>query len=215
MSVVVDKNNILQVIDLLNLQHPNAKCELDYTTPFELLIAVILSAQCTDKRVNIVTKKLFAEYNTPWKIMDMPQELLEKLIFSCGFYRNKAINIIKASKDICLKYNGNVPSDLLQLQTLAGVGRKTANVICAEAFSQDAIAVDTHLLRISERLGIDKSRNPLKVEKSLMSIIPKHLWSKSHHLFIFHGRYICGASKCKCDECLIKKFCEYYEIIGG
>ena len=206
----IDKSNVFEVLNSLTIQHPNAKCELDYTTNFELLIAVMLSAQCTDKRVNIVTKVLFNKYNTPQQFCEISQEELEKLIFSCGFYHNKAKNIISASKDICLRFNGVVPNNLKDLQSLAGVGKKTANVVFAEGFGGQAIAVDTHLLRVSDRLGIDNSKNPLKVEKTLNDLIPKSMWSKSHHLFIFHGRYICLARNPKCEECKIKDYCNFY-----
>lgn len=206
----VDSQSINEILQLLQLQHPNASCELNYTSNFELLVAVILSAQCTDKRVNKVTAKLFKLYNTPQQLACLEQTELEKLIFECGFYHNKAKNLIAMSCDIVDKFGGSVPNDFLALQTLDGVGRKTANVMMAEAFGGQAIAVDTHVGRVANRLGIAKSDNPLIVEKALMKIIPYDLWSKTHHLLIFHGRYICKSRKPDCQNCLVKEFCKMY-----
>lgn len=190
--------------------HPNARCELDFSTPFELLVAVILSAQCTDKRVNMITKDLFRSLNTPKQFAEVPQEKLEKMIHSCGFYHNKAKNIIGCSKAILERFGGQVPQTVDELVTLDGVGRKTANVVVSVAFGGQAIAVDTHVFRVANRIGLANAKTPDEVEQQLMSAIPKDSWSKSHHLLIFHGRYVCNARKPKCDECAVRDYCDYY-----
>lgn len=204
------KEEIDDILEKLEIMHPDAVCELNYTTPFELLVAVILSAQCTDKRVNIVTEKLFRQYNTPEQFASLDESELEPLIFSCGFYRNKAKNIISASRDILARFGGEVPRDIKSLMTLSGVGKKTANVVYAVAFGGDAIAVDTHVLRLSNRIGFCDAKDPLKVEEKLMSIIPKDKWSHAHHLLIHHGRYTCHSRMPDCANCLISEYCQYY-----
>lgn len=203
------KQEVRQLIEALREEHPNAVCELNFNSTFELLVAVILSAQCTDKRVNIVTEKLFKKYNTPAQFATMDIQELEKMIYSCGFYHNKAKNIISCAKDIVDRFDGVVPNEIDQLVTLAGVGRKTANVVYAVGFGGQAIAVDTHVLRVSNRLGLASSTNPLVVEKFLMKVIPKENWSEFHHLLIHHGRYTCSSQRPKCDECKIQKYCNY------
>lgn len=201
---------IEDILDKLEQMHPNAECELEYGSAFELLIAVILSAQCTDRRVNQVSRKLFAVYNTPRQFADLTEEQLAPYIYSCGFYRNKARNIISASQDIVVKFNGEVPSTIEELMTLAGVGKKTANVVYSVAFGGDAIAVDTHVLRLANRIGFCDGDDPLKVEKALMEIIPKDKWSHAHHLLIHHGRYTCSSRAPKCKECRICDYCRFY-----
>ncbi len=181
---------------------------LNFTSPFELLIAVVLSAQCTDERVNKVTERLFKEYNTPEKMLSLTQEQLEKYIFSCGLYHSKAEHILSLSKDLIQKFNGQVPQTLEELRSLAGVGRKTANVVYSVAFNGDAIAVDTHVFRVSNRIGLVKADNPLKTEKGLMKILDKNLWSKMHHYLIYLGRSFCKAGKPDCENCPIKNECE-------
>ena len=203
-----------ELIALLRQEHPNAVCELNFNTTFELLVAVILSAQCTDKRVNVVTEQLFKEYDTPQQFANMDVKELEKRIYSCGFYHNKAKNLISCSRDIVDRFGGVVPSQIQDLVTLAGVGRKTANVVYAVGFGGQAIAVDTHVLRLSNRLGLARSTNPLIVEKSLMEAIPRENWSEFHHLLIHHGRYICSSQRPKCEECTIKKYCKYIKEKG-
>jgi endonuclease-3 len=197
------------IIDRLESAYPTAKCELNYSTVFELLVAVILSAQCTDKRVNEVTKTLFSVANTPEQFSKMEQESLEKLIFSCGFYRNKAKNIISASKAIVEDYNGEVPEDFSALLSLPGVGRKTANVMSAEAFNKQAIAVDTHVFRTANRLGLAKAKTPYDVEKKLREEIPSDKYTRMHHLLIFHGRYTCKSQNPDCKNCSLYEYCEY------
>lgn len=201
----MDAKQIEKELDIL---FPNPKCELDYQSNYQLLVAVILSAQCTDKRVNIVTKDLFAEYGTPEKMVALSQEELESKIHSCGFYRNKAKNILSMSKDLIEKFDGQVPDNLAQLQTLAGVGRKTANVVFAEAFKGDAIAVDTHVLRVSNRLGFIKSQTPIECERALMDKFDKKSWSKLHLQLVHFGRYICKAQKPDCINCPFKAICK-------
>ena len=191
--------------------YKGAKPALKFRTPYELLVAVILSAQCTDARVNIVTEKLFANYSTPKAMCTLTQEELEKYIFSCGFYRMKAELILSASKDILEKFDGEVPKTVEQLQTLAGVGKKTANVVYSVAFGGDAIAVDTHVFRVSNRLGLAKGKTPEKVEEGLQKAIPKKDWSKAHHWLIYHGRLVCHSQKPDCEQCTLKEYCDYYQ----
>ncbi len=192
--------------------YPDAKPALLYNTPYELLVAVILSAQCTDERVNKVTAVLFKEHNTPEKMLKLTQEELEKYIFSCGFYHNKAAHILAASRDILEKFGGEVPSTLDGLKTLAGVGQKTANVVFSVAFGGDAIAVDTHVFRVSNRLGIAEGKTPAKVEEGLRAAIPQELWSKAHHYLIWHGRKVCHSQRPDCGNCTLKDFCKYYVL---
>ncbi len=190
--------------------YPEAAPALKYRTPYELLVAVILSAQCTDERVNKVTAELFKKHNTPRTMLELTQEELEKYIFSCGFYRNKAAHILSASRDIMERYGGEVPKEHAELKTLAGVGQKTANVVYSVAFGGDAIAVDTHVFRVSNRLGLAHGNTPEKVEKDLNAAIPKELWSKAHHYLIYHGRRVCHSQKPDCKNCTLKEWCEYY-----
>ena len=199
-----------EILTLLERMYPDAAPALKFRSPYELLVAVILSAQCTDERVNKVTDVLFAQYNTPEKMLALSQEELEKYIYSCGFYHNKAKHILSASRDILEKYHGEVPATLEELRTLAGVGRKTANVVYAVAFHGDAIAVDTHVFRVANRLGLAKGNTPEKVEEGLCAVIPKHLWSKAHHWLIFHGRRVCHSQRPDCEHCPLAPLCEYY-----
>ena len=184
------------------------KPALKFSSAYELLIAVVLSAQCTDERVNKVTERLFKEHNTPQKMLSLTQEQLEKFIFSCGLYHSKAEHILSLSKDLMEKFNGQVPTTLEELRSLAGVGRKTANVVYSVAFNGDAIAVDTHVFRVSNRIGLTKADNPLNTEKGLMKILEKNLWSKMHHYLIYLGRSFCKAGKPDCQNCPIKEKCE-------
>ena len=183
------------------------KPALEFSTPYELLIAVILSAQCTDERVNKITRKLFENYNTPEKMVALSNSELEKYIFSCGLYKSKAEHILSASRDILEKFDGQVPNDLESLRTLAGVGRKTANVVYSVAFKGDAIAVDTHVFRVSNRIGLANAKNVLQTERALMNILNKSDWSRAHHYLIYLGRSFCKASKPDCANCPINEFC--------
>lgn len=194
--------------ELENL-YRGAKPALHYNTPYELLVAVILSAQCTDERVNKVTAVLFENYSTPQSMVTLSQAELEKYIFSCGFYRMKAEHILSASRDILEKFNGEVPDTVEKLMTLAGVGKKTANVVYSVAFGGDAIAVDTHVFRVSNRLGLAKGDTPLAVEAGLNKAIPKKDWSQAHHWLIWHGRRVCHSQKPNCNGCTLKAYCDY------
>ena len=183
------------------------KPALNFSTPYELLIAVILSAQCTDERVNKITAELFKEYNTPEKMLTLSQEGLEKYIFSCGLYKSKAEHILSASKDIMEKFGGQVPNNIDDLRTLSGVGRKTANVVFSVAFKGAAIAVDTHVFRVSNRIGLVNANNVLATEKGLMKILDKSDWSRAHHYLIYLGRSFCKAQKPTCENCPINGLC--------
>lgn len=203
----MDQQQVKSILDQLELDCPEAKPALHFGTPFELLVAVILSAQCTDKRVNEVTKELFQVANTPEQFAVMDQEELEKRIYTCGFYHNKAKHIIEASRSIVEEFGGKVPDTLEDLQRLAGVGRKTANVVYAVAFHGDAIAVDTHVFRVSNRIGLATAKDVLHTELQLMENIPKERWSVSHHLLIYHGRNVCKSQRPNCAGCHISQWC--------
>ena len=183
------------------------KPALNFSTSYELLIAVILSAQCTDERVNKITAELFKKYNTPQKMLTLSQEELEKYIFSCGLYKSKAEHILSASKDIVEKFGGEVPNNIDDLRTLSGVGRKTANVVYSVAFKGAAIAVDTHVFRVSNRIGLVNAKNVLATEKGLMKILDRSDWSRAHHYLIYLGRSFCKAQKPTCENCPINGLC--------
>ena len=206
----MDNTKVKSVLDELARLYPDAVPALKFNSAYELLVAVILSAQCTDERVNKVTAVLFEKHNTPEKMITLTQEELEKFIFSCGFYRNKAAHILSASRDILDKFGGEVPSTLEEMRTLAGVGQKTANVVYSVWFGGDAIAVDTHVFRVSNRLGISEGKTPAKVEEGLRAVIPKELWSKAHHYLIYHGRRVCHSQKPDCTSCTLKEFYKFY-----
>lgn len=200
-----------KILNELASLYPDAQPALKFNSPYELLVAVILSAQCTDERVNKVTEVLFKEHNTPEKMLTLTQEKLEKYIFSCGFYHNKAAHILSASRDILDKFGGTVPDTLEKLKTLAGVGQKTANVVYAVAFGGDAIAVDTHVFRVSNRLGLAEGKTPAKVEEGLCAALPKSEWSKAHHYLIYHGRRVCHSQRPDCINCTLKDLCNFYK----
>lgn len=206
----MDKENIEKIIKVLSETYPNAKCALEFQSPYELLVSTILSAQCTDVRVNQVTEELYKNYNTPEKMISLTEEELGEKIKSCGFYKNKSKNILGATRNIIQKYGGKVPETMEELIELPGVGRKTANVVLSNAFGVPAIAVDTHVFRVSNRLGIAKGDTPEKVEKDLMENIPREMWSDTHHYLIWHGRQICKARKPQCEVCPVAPYCEYF-----
>lgn len=210
MKKILDKKDIRRVLDILEELYPDARAELNFTNPFELLIATILSAQCTDVRVNKTTDKLFKELKTPEDYIRLGEEKLGKSIYSCGFYKNKSKNIIETCKIILKEYGGQVPETLEELMTLPGVGRKTANVVASNAFGIPAIAVDTHVFRVSNRIGIADSKDVWGTEKDLMENIPKSEWTDTHHRIIFHGRRVCKSRKPLCEECKVNKYCNYY-----
>ena len=205
--------NINTILDILEETYPNAKCGLNHETPFELLVSTILSAQATDKKVNEVTERLFAKYKTPEDFAVLNQEELEMEIKEIGLYRNKAKNIIGMSRMLLEKYQGMVPDTMENLLELPGVGRKTANVVLSNAFGVPAIAVDTHVFRVSNRIGLASSNNVEDTERQLMENIPRERWSRAHHLLIWHGRKICTARNPKCHMCTISEHCIYYKTL--
>lgn len=190
----------------------NPACELKFETNFQLLVAVVLSAQCTDKRVNMVTDELFKAHNKPEDFVNIPLEELEEKIHSCGFYHNKALAIKSFSYDIIEKFGGEVPGDFDKLTKLRGVGRKTANVVLSEGFKQDAFAVDTHVLKVSNRLGIVKAKNADECEFKLKKFFPKNKWSRLHYQMVLFGRYICKAQKPDCKNCVFNTKCKESRI---
>ena len=206
------KSQHKDIIEKINSLYENAECELEFSSNYELLVAVILSAQCTDKRVNIVTRELFKDYNTPEKMITLSQAELEQKIHACGFFHNKAKHILECSKELVEKFNSEVPSDKAKLKSLAGVGEKTANVVLATAFKIPAIAVDTHVFRVSNRLGLANSSSVEKTQKQLERKIPKNLWASSHYALVLHGRYVCKSQRPNCRECKISELCKFNKI---
>jgi len=202
-----EKLRAAKIINILKKEYPNVKPALEYKNSFQLLIATILSAQCTDARVNIVTKKLFKKYKSPNDFLLVNQEELEGDIFSTGFYKQKAKSIILCCTKLINEYNGKVPKDFDNLTKLAGVGRKTASVIAGNAFGIPAIAVDTHVKRLANLLGFLKSNDPLKIEFKLKELLPEKDWIISSHLFASHGRNLCVARRPKCESCKINQLC--------
>lgn len=205
----MNKELAVEIVKKLKEMYPDAKCSLDFKTPFEMLVAVCLSAQCTDDRVNQVTPELFKVYDTPEDFANCDIKKLEELIHSCGFYKNKAKNLKSAGKKIVEDFNGEVPQTMEELVTIPGVGRKSANVIMLEAFNNpQGIAVDTHARRLANRIGFSKESDPSKVEQDLCKLIPREYWKDVNHIFIWHGRKTCSSQKPKCDTCLIKNLCK-------
>lgn len=205
---MISKKKTLEMINVIDEMFPDAECELVHENPFELTIAVLLSAQCTDNMVNRVTRDLFKKYKTPEDYLAVPLEELQDDIRSIGLYRNKAKNIQSLCRDLIDKYDGEVPGNYDDLVSLAGVGRKTANVVLSVAFDVPRIAVDTHVERVAKRLGIARYKDSvLEVEKTLMRKIPSELWSKTHHQLIFFGRYHCTARAPKCETCPLLADC--------
>lgn len=205
------KENAFILINKLKDFYPDAKCSLDFSNPFELLVATILSAQCTDERVNKTTPSIFCKYSTPSDFANIDLSELETLIHPCGFYKNKAKNIKLCAKKILNDFNGQVPSSMNELLTLPGVGRKTANVVMLEAFNMpEGIAVDTHAKRISNKIGLSENTDPEKIEFDLLNLFPKDAIKDINHLFMWHGRNICIARSPKCNECPVHNLCNYY-----
>lgn len=198
-----------QIIEILKQTYPDAACELVHSNPYELLVATILSAQSTDKRVNIVTGELFLHYHTPEQMLELGEVKLAEKIKTIGFYNMKSKNIIAMSKMLLEDYDGKVPNTMQELLKLPGVGRKTANVVLSNAFGVPAFAVDTHVFRLAHRLGFSKGKTPDEVEKDLMKKIPKKEWILMHHLLIFHGRRTCKAQRPLCAQCSIVSLCKY------
>lgn len=203
------KKSNIEMIEILKKAYPDAKCSLDFKTPFEMVIAVMLSAQCTDERVNKVTPFIFSKYNTPQDFVDIDIKELEELVHPCGFYKNKARNIKLCSQKIIDEFNGEVPQNMEDLMSLPGVGRKSANVVMLEAFGTACgIAVDTHAKRLSNRIGLSKETEPEKIEQDLIRIFPQEYLKDINHLFIWHGRNCCTARNPKCSECPIISYCK-------
>lgn len=203
-----EKKRIQEILNLLDKHYTtDYKCYLNYENPWQLLIAVILSAQCTDARVNVVTKDLFVKYDSLEKFANADQRELEQDIHSTGFFRMKAKNIISCTKDLIERFNGEVPSSIEELTSLAGVGRKTANVIRGNVYNDPSIVVDTHVKRISRKLGFSENEDPEKIEYDLMEILPKDHWILYNIQIIAHGRSICTARSPKCEECFLAHLC--------
>ena len=205
------KAEIKEVTDILMDFHSDAECELVHDSPFELLLATILSAQCTDVRVNMITKELFKVANSPEAIVEMGLDKLKEYIKTAGFFNSKGKNIMETCRILVEDYGSQVPDTMEELTKLPGVGRKTANVVLSNCFGMPAIAVDTHVFRVSNRIGIVNEKDVEKTELALMKALPKEIWTKMHHVLIFHGRYICKARKPMCNECPISNLCLYYQ----
>ena len=201
----------IEILTRLREQNPHPTTELEHNSPFELLIAVILSAQATDKGVNKATAKLFPVANTPQAILDLGLEDLKEYIKTIGLYNSKAENIIKTCRDLVEKHNGEVPDNREALEALAGVGRKTANVVLNTAFGHPTIAVDTHIFRVCNRTNFAPGKDVVKVEEKLLKVVPKEFKVDVHHWLILHGRYTCTARKPRCGACIIEDLCEYKE----
>lgn len=197
-----------RILKRLKADYPKVRCALNYENPFQLLIATILSAQCTDVRVNLVTQDLFSKYRTPLKLAQAPLKDIEKCIHSTGFFRNKAKNLKACSVALLEQHEGKVPRQLEDLVALPGVGRKTANVVLGTAYGlATGVVVDTHVGRLSRRLGLTHELNPVKIERDLMELLPKKEWIAFSHRIIYHGRAVCKARKPLCDNCSMQKFC--------
>lgn len=205
------QNEAIKILKILKDFYPEATCSLDFTSPYEMAIAVMLSAQCTDERVNKITPYLFKKANTAEKMIKLSLEEVEEIIKPCGFYKNKAKNILACSKSIVEDFNGILPNDMENLQKLAGIGRKSANVIMLEAFNNpQGIAIDTHAKRISNKIGLSSQMDPEKIEQDLLKLLPKEYYYDANHLFVWHGRYTCIARKPKCENCPINKYCDTF-----
>jgi len=207
------KKEAIEIVKKLKEYYPEATCSLDFTSPFEMAISVMLSAQCTDERVNKTTPALFKKANTPEKMCKLSLEEIEQIIKPCGFYKNKAKNVLACSKMLVEDFDGVVPNNMEDLQKLPGIGRKSANVIMLEAFNDpQGIAVDTHARRISNKIGLSKQEDPEKIEQDLLKLLPKEFYYDANHLFVWHGRYTCIARKPLCENCPIKEYCDTYIV---
>ena len=208
MAASAEKKRVLEIISLLRKEYPDAKCSLNHSNPLELLLATILSAQCTDERVNIVTADLFRKYRRPEDYVNVPRLELEADIRPTGFFRNKAKSLQGACQMIIEKYGGRVPNKVDELLSLPGVARKTANVVLGNAFGiASGVVVDTHVSRLSQRLGITENKQPEKIERDLIEVVPKKDWIDFSHLLIYHGRRVCKARAPQCGDCVVEKLC--------
>lgn len=202
----------IQILDALGERYPGATCALVHRNAFELLIATILSAQCTDARVNLITARLFQKARTPAAILVLRQDELEEEIRDCGLFHNKAKNILATCQILIERHGGEVPRTREELMQLPGVGRKTANVVLSNAFGEPAIAVDTHVFRVANRLGLARAKTPEETERQLMRRIPRELWSQAHHWLIYHGRQVCHARGPSCDVCPLLPYCAHAQV---
>ncbi|MBN2310593.1 MAG: endonuclease III [Candidatus Hydrogenedentes bacterium] len=209
------RKRAVAVLERLRQAYPDARCTLDYTNPLELLVATILAAQCTDARVNEVTKPLFKQYRTAADYADAPQDELEQAVVTCGFYRNKARNIRKACGALVARFGGTVPETMEELLELDGVGRKTANVLLGECAQAAGVVVDTHCGRVARRLGLTRQTDPVKVEQDLMKVWPQEAWTIFSHSLVFHGRAVCQARSPRCSACCVKDLCPFPDTAEG
>ena len=208
----MNKKDAIKVVEILKNTYPDAKCSLDFKTPFEMLVAVCLSAQCTDDRVNKTTPSIFARFDSPEEFANADIKELEALVHPCGFYKNKAKNLKAAGQTIVADFNGKVPNTMEELMAIPGVGRKSANVIMLEAFNMpQGIAVDTHCKRIANRLGLSNEREPSKIEQDLLKILPSEYYKDVNHIFIWHGRNTCTSQNPKCSTCPVCDYCKFYK----
>ncbi|HQJ94558.1 MAG TPA: endonuclease III [Syntrophorhabdaceae bacterium] len=205
--------DILSIINKLKTMHGEPRCELNFTNPLELVVATVLAAQCTDERVNRVTKELFKKYVNVDDYLNVAQEELEEDIRPTGFYRNKAKVIKNAAKEIRDRFDGVVPQDIDVFATVKGIGRKSANLIVGLAYDKPAVIVDTHVIRLSGRVGFSENKNPDRIEQDIKKIVPKDMWTAFSMLITLHGRYLCKAKKPECERCLLQNDCDYW--IGG
>jgi endonuclease-3 len=210
---LMSRANTRRMLGRLEASYPDAKCALNFSNPFELLIATMLSAQCTDARVNMVTERLFKKYRGPEDYAAITPEILQEDIKELGLFRAKSENIVAACRMLLEKFNGQVPQTREELVQLPGVGRKTANVVLSNAFGIPALAVDTHVQRVANRIGIANSMNPEITERQICQRIPQKLWSQAHHWLIHHGRKVCTARNPKCDICPVSEFCQFYKLL--
>ncbi len=209
MNKPLTKTQVTEIINILSTSYPSAESELDFSNPFECLIATMLSAQCTDQRVNAITAVLFKETNKPEDMIKLTEDALQQRIKSCNYYKTKSKHILATCRLLIDQYSGQVPADRDSLMKLPGVGRKTANVVLSNVFGVPALAVDTHVLRVSNRLGLASSKDPLQTEQQLMQVIPKKEWSAAHHWLILHGRRMCHARKPNCLSCQLRNLCTF------
>lgn len=212
---MIEKEKIEEILDILENTYPEAECALDHQNVFQLIVAVALSAQTTDKSVNLVTPALFAQYPDAEALAAADPEDVAEYIKRIGMYKTKAKNIVGMAQKLVSEHGGKVPEDYNSLVELPGVGRKTANVVLSVGFGHQRIAVDTHVFRVANRIGLVRAKDVLKTELSLMDRVPEERWSRTHHSLIFHGRQCCDARKPKCDECPINTYCEYIHGTGG
>ncbi len=211
---MIDKSKAIKIIDLLSKEYPKGKTALNYKTPFQLLVATILSAQCTDNKVNEITPHIFSKYKDVYGFSKAKKEKLERDIYSTGFYKSKAKNIIESSKILVKEFNGVVPDSMDKLIKLPGVARKTANIILSSIFKKtEGIAVDTHVKRLSNRLNFSNNKNPDKIERDLMEIFPKRYWLRFNYVLVSHGRKVCKAKNPTCYKCVVNRFCNFKDKI--